>query len=83
MVSEKLNEGNFLVYAMHHYDNPQCNTLQEFEEDIKKFLYLKKNNVNSFIEELHLYFKKDLYEIIIIQSTERSSIDIQIKILYL
>ena len=42
MVSEKLNEGNFLVYAMHHYDNPQCNTLQEFEEDIKKFLYLKK-----------------------------------------
>jgi hypothetical protein len=42
MVSEKLNEGNFLVYAMHHYDNPQCYSLQEFEEDIKKFLYLKK-----------------------------------------
>jgi hypothetical protein len=39
---EKLNEGNFLVYAMHHYDNPQCHSLQEFEEDIKKFLYLKK-----------------------------------------
>ena len=42
MVSEKLNEDNFLVYAMHHYDNPQCHSLQEFEEDIKKFLYLKK-----------------------------------------
>jgi hypothetical protein len=42
MVSEKLNEGNFLIYAMHHYDNPQCHSLQEFEEDIKKFLYLKK-----------------------------------------
>lgn len=42
MVSEKLNEGNFIVYAMHHYDNPQCHSLQEFEEDIKKFLYLKK-----------------------------------------
>jgi hypothetical protein len=27
---------------MHHYDNPQCHSLQEFEEDIKKFLYLKK-----------------------------------------
>ncbi len=39
---EKLNEGNFLVYAMHHYDNPQCHSMQEFEEDIKKFLYLKK-----------------------------------------
>jgi len=42
MISEKLNEGNFLVYAMHHYDNPQCHSLAEFEEDIKKFLYLKK-----------------------------------------
>ena len=42
MISEKLNEGNFLVYAMHHYDNPQCHSIAEFEEDIKKFLYLKK-----------------------------------------
>jgi hypothetical protein len=42
MVSDKLNEGNFLVYAMHHYDNPQCHSLAEFEEDLKKFLYLKK-----------------------------------------
>lgn len=42
MVSEKLNEDNFLLYAMHHYDNPQCHNVQEFEEDLKKFLYLKK-----------------------------------------
>ena len=27
---------------MHHYDNPQCHSVAEFEEDIKKFLYLKK-----------------------------------------
>ena len=42
MVSEKLNENNFLLYAMHHYDNPQCHSIDEFEEDLKKFLYLKK-----------------------------------------
>jgi hypothetical protein len=42
MVSEKLNENNFVLYAMHHYDNPQCHSVQEFEEDLKKFLYLKK-----------------------------------------
>ncbi len=42
MLGEKLNEGNFLLYAMHHYDNPQCHSVQEFEEDLKKFLYLKK-----------------------------------------
>ena len=41
-MQEILNENNFLVYAMHHYDNPQCHSLEEFEEDLKKFLYLKK-----------------------------------------
>jgi hypothetical protein len=41
-VNEKLNEANFLIYAMHHYDNTQCYSLAEFEDDLKKFLYLKK-----------------------------------------
>jgi len=41
-VNEKLNESNFLLYAMHHYDNTQCYSLAEFEDDLKKFLYLKK-----------------------------------------
>ena len=42
MVSDKLNDDTFLLFAMHNYDNPQCHSLAEFEEDIKKFLYLKK-----------------------------------------
>jgi hypothetical protein len=41
-MNEKLNESNFLIYAMHHYDNTQCYSLVEFEDDLKKFLYLKK-----------------------------------------
>ena len=41
-MNEKLNESNFLLYAMHHYDNTQCYSLAEFEDDLKKFLYLKK-----------------------------------------
>lgn len=39
---EKLNESNFLLFAMNHYDNQQCHSLEEFDEDLKKFLYLKK-----------------------------------------
>jgi hypothetical protein len=39
---EKLTEENFLLVAMHHYDNPQCVNLEEFEEDLKRFMYLKK-----------------------------------------
>lgn len=27
---------------MHHYDNIQCHSIEEFEEDLRKFLYLKK-----------------------------------------
>jgi len=42
MIQEKLTDNNFILYAMHHYDNPQCHSVQEFEEDIKRFLYLKK-----------------------------------------
>jgi hypothetical protein len=38
----KLTDDNFLIYAMHHYDNPQCHSIEEFEEDLKRFLYLKK-----------------------------------------
>jgi len=41
-MNEQLNESNFLIYAMHHYDNTQCYSLAEFEDDLKKFLYLKK-----------------------------------------
>lgn len=38
----KINDDNFLLYAMHHYDNPQCHNIDEFEEDLKRFLYIKK-----------------------------------------
>lgn len=38
----QLTDDNFLLYAMHHYDNIQCHSIEEFEEDMRKFLYLKK-----------------------------------------
>jgi len=39
---EKLTEDNFLLVAMHNYDNSQCTSIQEFDEDLKKFMYLRK-----------------------------------------
>lgn len=41
-MNNKLNEDNFLLFAMHHYDNTQCTSVEEFEEDLKRFMYLKK-----------------------------------------
>lgn len=38
----KLNDDNFILHAMRNYDNTQCHSVQEFEEDLKRFLYLRK-----------------------------------------
>jgi len=41
-MDNNLTEDKFLLKAMNHYDNPQCISLSEFEEDLKRILYLKK-----------------------------------------
>lgn len=33
---------NFTLYAAHVYNNPQCSTVEEFEEDLLRFKYLKR-----------------------------------------
>lgn len=40
--NKPLTEDNFILYAMHHYDNPQCHNIEEFDKDLRIFLYLKK-----------------------------------------
>lgn len=42
MFEQPINDSTFILVAMHHYDNPQCTSIAEFEEDIKRFGYLKK-----------------------------------------
>lgn len=37
-----LNDDTFLMYAIKHYDNPFCKGLTEFNEDIKRFKYIKR-----------------------------------------
>lgn len=39
---DKLTDSNFIMYAMKHYDNPQCCSIDEFNEDINRFKYIKK-----------------------------------------
>lgn len=38
----ELTEDNFLVYAAHHYDNPECHSDDEFYDDLNKFKYIKR-----------------------------------------
>jgi hypothetical protein len=41
-MNQVLTEDNFFNYAMKHYDNSQCYSIDEFNDDLKRFLYLKK-----------------------------------------
>lgn len=38
----QLRESTFLIYAAKNYDNPHCSDESEFEEDLKRFQYLRK-----------------------------------------
>ena len=37
-----LTDENFVMYAMKHYDNPACKGISEFNDDLKRFRYLKR-----------------------------------------
>lgn len=39
---DKLTDSNFIMFAMKHYDNVQCCSIDEFNEDISRFKYIKK-----------------------------------------
>lgn len=39
---EKITNENVRMFAIKHYDNPQCEGESEFEDDMKRFKYLKR-----------------------------------------
>ena len=46
---DDLNEKNYLHFAMKYYDNPQCTSVEEFNEDLNKIKYVKRL-FNRFLE---------------------------------
>jgi hypothetical protein len=41
-VFDKLTDKNFEAYAVRHYNNPQCLSIDEFYEDVARFKYVKR-----------------------------------------
>ena len=39
---ETINPNNVVMYAIRHYNNPQCEGEKEFEDDLKRFKYIKR-----------------------------------------
>ena len=42
MKFHELNKDNFLLFSIQHYINPTSSTQEEFEEDLKRFKYVKR-----------------------------------------
>jgi hypothetical protein len=42
MIFNDLNEDNFLLFAIKHYENPQAVTRDDFEKDLNHFKYIKR-----------------------------------------
>ena len=38
---DKLTSKNFQAFAMKYYDDPQCEDIEDFQEDLRRFRYLK------------------------------------------
>lgn len=57
-----INDGNFLLIAMHHYQNPSCVSLEEFQEDLRRITYIKKllakpeKNVRLLLNHIIIFF---------------------------
>ena len=39
---EKITNENVMLFALRHYDNPQCEGEKEFHDDMKRFKYIKR-----------------------------------------
>ena len=42
MIFNELNDGNFLLFAILNYENPQAVTKEDFDKDLNHFKYIKR-----------------------------------------
>ena len=47
-----LTNGNYMMYALLHYDNPHCKDIKEFFEDIKRIHYIRRLLKRYYSEDI-------------------------------
>jgi hypothetical protein len=77
---DRLDDSNFLIYCAKHYDNPQCQSTEEFLEDLKRIKYIKKL-ITRYIETGELKERLILNHLIVLSNVFRP--EHLCKILYL
>lgn len=61
----ELTEDNLFLYAAKHYYNPQFSDIEEFNEDLKRFKYIKRL-VNRYLENDELAERLILNHLIVV-----------------
>ena len=57
MIFNELNDGNFQLFAIKYYENPQAVTKEDFDKDLNHFKYIKrllKRYKNTGVLKSHL-----------------------------
>ena len=62
---DDLNEDNYIMFAMKYYENPQCTSVEEFNDDLNKIKYVKRL-FNRFLETGELRVNLILNHLIVI-----------------
>ncbi len=75
-----LSEENFLLYAAKYYDNPQCQSTDEFYDDLKRFKYIKRL-FNKYLETGELKERLILNHILVL--TNVFSPEVAVKLLFI
>jgi len=64
---KNLTNENFLIFAARHYDNPNCESTAEFQEDLMRFKYIKKL-ITRYIENGDLKERLILNHLIVLSN---------------
>jgi len=62
---DDLNDKNYTMFAMKYYDNRQCTSVEEFQEDLNKIKYVKRL-FNRFLDTGELRTNLILNHLIVI-----------------
>lgn len=65
LIFKELTEKNLMLYAAKHYSNPKFSDIDDFNEDLKRFKYIKRL-LNRYIETDELSERLVLNHLIVI-----------------
>ena len=73
---DELNEKTFEAYGIRNYQNPQCLSIEEFQEDLARFKYVKRllrkyRETGQISERLVLNHLIAIYNVFTIQAANR------------